>query len=81
MLIYKVRLVHKYVCLPDSSESAGGEESDYYGWNSAEEDDDDLSDSSSSSEENKSEDIEKDTIVWDIPEDYAPSGVESDDDS
>ena len=81
MLIYKVRLVLKYVCLPDSSESAGGEESDYYGWDSAEEDDDDLSDSSSSSEENKSENIEKDTIVWDIPKDYAPSGVESDNDS
>ena len=48
---------------------------------SAEEDDDDLSYGSSSSEENESEDIEEDTIVWNIPEDYTPSGVESDDDS
>ena len=65
----------------DSSESASGEESDYYGKDSAEEDDDDLSYSSSSSEENESENIEEDTIVCDISENYAPSGVESDDDS
>ena len=37
-----------------------------------------MSYSSSSSEENESEDIEKDTIVCDISENYAPSGVESD---
>ena len=54
----------------DGSESASSEESDH-----------DLSYSSNSSEENETEDIEEDTLVRDIPKDYAPSGVESDDDS
>ena len=65
----------------DISESASGEESDCYEWDSAEENDDDLSYSSNSSEENETEDIEEDTLFRDIPKDYAPSGVESDDDS
>ena len=64
----------------DISESANGEESDYYEWDSAEENDDDLSYSSNSSEENETENIEEDTLVRDIPKDYAPSGAESDDD-
>ena len=65
----------------DISESTSGEESDCYEWDSAEENDDDLLYSSNSGEENETEDIEEDTLVRDIPEDYAPSGVESDDDS
>ena len=64
----------------DISESANGEGSDYYEWDSAEENDDDLSYSSNSSEVNETENIEEDTLVRDIPKDYAPSGAESDDD-
>ena len=51
--------------------------SDGSGSASSEELNDDLSYSSNSSEENETEDIEEDTLVRDIPEDYAPSGVES----